>query len=1236
MKNNFEKAIYGFCLNKLEVVNFGTWDGNNTVHTFYVNNDFALLTGTSGSGKSSLIDAIITLLVPSKEIIYNKAADSIKNERTLESYVYGYYSSVSSGFNETKPLSLRDKGFLSLILGHFYDTIRKRHVSLCQILYPSELNSKKIDRLFIVSNKELSLKDHFSNLGTNIKEIKRTLKQRGFEIIREYKDYRTTMMRSLGIYTSNAISLFNMTVSQKKVPDISKFIKEFMLSYVDLKVYDIIDNYRHINSIYNEIERAQDKIKILTPLKKSYQEYQDLKLILNKYEKALILVRFFLGKKAEPILINDIQNSKLKLDSLIEDEALKNQEKNEKSKTKDQVFLEMNSLGGNRLIELKKNLDDLKDKRVHIARSYREYLDNSKKIGITSCDNKDIFISIKNSLPKKKNEFEANILDLEAKRDDLNLNLRDLYKDIREHEDELNILKAYRSNIDIQKLNIRQNIANALNIDIKDLPFVGELMKVKDEYSALNASIESLLHDFAISILVDANLEERFIHALQDQKYKNKISYFVVGQITNNNFNKDPSHLFSALLFKNDKGRFENFIKEQLISKFDFYFVKNYEDFYNRERAILVNGDVKYDLVSYSKDFNVANKDNRSYVLGWSNENKIKTLESLINDLKVQVTNIKTKENQIKYNLDSLRSYIQSILFLMRYESFSDIDVFYIDNKIKDFENEIYEIENSNKNDYIRLKDQFEKLEKDIKDIDKELNQILISKGSAQQNYNSYINILDELKNSISNILESEIKEIFPFIEETLDKTILDKLNSTEHYTAGIFSNLKEKSKDFYIQKVFDTNEKVSNLTSEIKNCTIAYQTKYKEDCVNVIAEEVEYVPYFLSLLKKIEDDTLVHDKTFRLKLKQDNIEAIGLFEHNIEEQEKAIQTKIKNINKILVNIDFDEKHYIEIVCEPTRDSEILKFRSDLKSCTENYLSDGDSEDEIHARFLKLKDFVKSLDLAGDDKHKKDYTDKVTDVRNSFVYSIRKCDKVNHEEVERQTSTSGKSGGEKEKISFAILSTALAYQYNQIDSINYDVDNVTTLSKKSSFRLVIIDEAFANVSNDAIEFALKLFRLLNMQLIVITPNQKITTIEKFVTTIGIVFKDLNNRSQIVNFTFDERQELLSRLRDIEAKKLSEKETLSLVGDELYNVVNSKVKKDEGSTNNTENKGNDFNSLFREFEEQESRNKSLDEISLNSNKNTLSHDFIEDSTTRSNTDKLSIQEDMANKDDIDKN
>lgn len=62
----------GFRLHAIEVYNWGTFD--QRVWRFPTRGDNALLTGDIGSGKSTLVDAITTLLVPAQKIAYNKAA----------------------------------------------------------------------------------------------------------------------------------------------------------------------------------------------------------------------------------------------------------------------------------------------------------------------------------------------------------------------------------------------------------------------------------------------------------------------------------------------------------------------------------------------------------------------------------------------------------------------------------------------------------------------------------------------------------------------------------------------------------------------------------------------------------------------------------------------------------------------------------------------------------------------------------------------------------------------------------------------------------------------------------------------------------------------------------------------------------------------------------------------------------------------------------------------------------
>jgi uncharacterized protein YPO0396 len=67
-----EEQRMGYRLYRLEVWNWGTFD--QKVWTLALNGENGLLTGDIGSGKSTLVDAVTTLLLQSNRIAYNKAA----------------------------------------------------------------------------------------------------------------------------------------------------------------------------------------------------------------------------------------------------------------------------------------------------------------------------------------------------------------------------------------------------------------------------------------------------------------------------------------------------------------------------------------------------------------------------------------------------------------------------------------------------------------------------------------------------------------------------------------------------------------------------------------------------------------------------------------------------------------------------------------------------------------------------------------------------------------------------------------------------------------------------------------------------------------------------------------------------------------------------------------------------------------------------------------------------------
>ena len=139
------------------------------------------------------------------------------------------------------------------------------------------------------------------------------------------------------------------------------------------------------------------------------------------------------------------------------------------------------------------------------------------------------------------------------------------------------------------------------------------------------------------------------------------------------------------------------------------------------------------------------------------------------------------------------------------------------------------------------------------------------------------------------------------------------------------------------------------------------------------------------------------------------------------------------------------------------------------------------------------------------------WTRKVTDVRNWFVFSASERWREDKKEHEHYTDSGGKSGGQKEKLAYTVLAASLAYQFG----LGWgDV-------RSKTFRFVVIDEAFGRGSDESARFGLELFKRLNLQILIVTPLQKIHIIEPYVSSVGFVHNEDGQESRLRNLTIAE-------------------------------------------------------------------------------------------------------------------
>ena len=303
-----------------------------------------------------------------------------------------------------------------------------------------------------------------------------------------------------------------------------------------------------------------------------------------------------------------------------------------------------------------------------------------------------------------------------------------------------------------------------------------------------------------------------------------------------------------------------------------------------------------------------------------------------------------------------------------------------------------------------------------------------------------------------------------------------------------------------YLQYLSLHNESDPNLTNELNR---ANRSEYKE------------------LYRRIgEDDLPKLLPTFKKCLRENTIQDMAIFQSKLLSNRDVIRERIEEINRSLYDIDYNVGHYIEIECIESLNNEIKHFRQQLKACTDSAIT-GSDDNYNEEKFLEIEKILSrfSKSRPGRAEEDKKWTAMVTDVRNWYTFAvserIRMEDGRCGEEYEHYTDSSGKSGGQKEKLAYTILAASFVYSFGIIGS-----------RALPTFRFTAIDEAFLKSSDESARFGLELFRKMGLQLLVVTPLAKIPTIEPYISHLGFVSQNEKRQSQIRNLSIGEyRKEL---------------------------------------------------------------------------------------------------------------
>lgn len=1098
------EGLTGFRLRRLEVLNWGTFDGR--VWQLGLGGRNGLLTGDIGSGKSTLVDAVTTLLMPAHRITYNKAAGAAARERDLRSYVLGYYKSErNEATGSSRPVGLRGVDSYSVLLGYFHNAGFGTDVTLAQVFSMKEGITGQPDRFYVTADAELSITEHFSDFGSQLPALRKRLRKAGASVFDHFPEYSRDFRRKLAIASEQAMELFHQTVSMKSVGDLNDFVRDHMLEPFDAAAWvdKLIAHFDDLSKAHDAVVLARSKLADLAPLVVDCDAHDESSARLAMlYGQREALHYYFAALRARlyseqarvlsAALVDAKERCRTVEDTLASLRAALSS-----------LQLEQAGHGGAELAEIGRQIAE-RAARKEERRRRRERFDTCLcQAGLDAVSDPDQFLRHRAEIISGTVELQSAMADLNNKSTDEKVARHALHSEATEIAAELASLRERPSNIPDRSMRIRQRLCDDLRIDPATVPFAGELIQVAPEQLDWEGAAERVLGSFGLSLLVPQESYRRVSDWVDANHLGGKLVYYRVPATVSRQGAEQPAPTALAHKLQIKDGPFYEWIERELNRRAAHACVDTMEEFRRHEFAVTRAGQIQARGGRHEKDDSHRIDDRRFYVLGWSNEQKIDALLADGQRVQTELNRIDTVLAELAAELETIGSRKSALDKLTELAtSYDDIDWESMVTEIARLAQRKRELEESSGElarigrEIERVKAQIDATDEQRRGLEQDIGKLSQDRERAEAGAAEAARITAEPEADVASRCYDELA-----VRVGAEPTSADACaeEETKHYRA-----------------LTGEAETVSAHTEHLVRRIVARMTdfrrKYPVDASEMDSHVAAAGEYRALRDRLLGDDLPRFEAAFKEYLNTNTIRDIAGFHSELNKQVELIGARIDVINESLVGIDYNPGRYIRLEESPTPNREIRAFRDELRQCSHGSIGADHGDQYSEERFLLVKSLIEKFrGREGTAESDRNWVKRVTDVRNWCTFAASERWRSDDSEHENYTDSGGKSGGQKEKLAYTILAASLAYQFN----LKWGV------KRSKDFRFVVIDEAFGRGSDESTRFALSLFEKLGLQLLIVTPLQKIHVIEPFVSSVGFVENKHGNCSQLQCLTIEE-------------------------------------------------------------------------------------------------------------------
>ncbi|WP_447746769.1 ATP-binding protein [Pseudomonas nicosulfuronedens] len=1083
-----------FVLGQLDLYNWGPFARR---HCAAIDLAGTAIIGHTGSGKTTLVDALMTLVAAQPR--YNLASTGgHESDRDLVSYVRG----VSGAGREDDSGHIARQGKTVTGIAARFDNGRE---SLCigaiLALEGSSTAASDLERTWIFSQAPGQGLDEW--LEAYHEGGRRGLKQLGRETLGlqiwdSKKAYIAQLRRFFGV-GENAFTLLNRAAGLKQLNSIDELFRELVLDDHSAfqRAAEVAGEFDDLAAIHEELETARRQQQTLLPIDDAWRMRQQHQQRLQAEEQVLAGLPIHYaqhgyrlwGERLDELAgqLADNHHGVAELSAQIQ-----RQEGQEQS-LRDRYL----QSGGSSIELLQQRIGEQQHLCARRQRDARDYQALTRALQLEPGLDSGSFAANQQQVDTLQTRQVAELAERKEQAWSLGASKQQIDETVSRLEEELRQVRARPgSNIPAPFQQFRAELAEHLNLEDSALPFVAELLQVKPEQAQWRGAIERALGGHRLRLIVPPSVlgsalawingrdNRLHVRLLEDHSPRQAAQFLADGFSHKVSFK--PHACREAL--------------KHLLAELDRHCLASSAELERTPHGMTAQGLMSGKAGHFEKQDRTPLQ--QGWLTGFDNQDRLAELAQQLLEAQQQQKDSVRAYEAARSQAERIEQQL-SLLKNLAELCFEDIDLPGAESELTSLAQRLALLTDP-ASDTAQARQQWEALRQALQSLGQQREDLRVAGGR-----------LEEVRNEATERRQQAFQRIGTGLSDT-QQTALQAA-----FPAPVADQLK-RLRDLEEQAIAEQGRRIATLQQRLNDCEkllvrlMAAAQRVDTGALAEAGQELDDVPAYLQRLKVLSEEALPEKlQRFLDYLNQSSEQGVTQLLSGIDNEVSRIEERIEDINQTMRRVDFQPGRYLRL--DPKRDSH--ESLNTLTQALRVLRSAANKDDQGESHFRALAEMVKLLRDASERKSTAGAR-ALLDPRYRLRFSVSVIERDSGAVIETRTGSQGGSGGEKEIIASYILTASLSY------ALCPDGSN------RPLFGTIVLDEAFSKSSQAVAGRIILALREFGLHPLFVTPNKEMRLLREH-TRSAILIHRRGVQASMTSLSWEEIDSLNQRrqLRD---------------------------------------------------------------------------------------------------------